>query len=132
MKAFVVTSSELFRYDNWSVKFQYLLKTSRERSSDRASAFWEYVIEKGQTQAEVYRLIRECKNEDLLIDEIQQFILLGRSKHKTKQLNAADREALRDTIREIVNTYLELRRLEILASQNEVCAIEKKFPEHKP
>ena len=127
MKCFVVSSAEFMRYDNWSVHFHYMLKTSRERAADREEAFWKYMAEiKKLTMADVYRLIREQPDEAHVLSEIETILLPVK---RQRRLTPDEWEALRDTVRAIVQTYLLKQQAEIASQQEAMSKLKVKFDE---
>ena len=125
MKCLIVSSLELARYDNWSPACHFLLQTSRDRSPDREEAFWRYMEEiKKLKRSDLYRIFREAADEQAAVDEVERILLPG--KHVTK-LTESDREALRDTIRQIMTTYTTKLEAEIAAEQASLQALKGKF-----
>jgi len=117
------------RYDNWSVHFHYMLKASRERAADREEAFWKYMAEiKKLTMADVYRLIREQPDEAHVLAEIEEILLPGK---RQRRLTNEDWEALRDTVRAVVQTYLLKQQAEIASQLEAVQKVKGKFDAEK-
>lgn len=126
MKAFVVSSAEFTRYDNWSVHFHYLLKASRERLPDREDAFWKYMNEiKRLKQADIYRMLRELPRQEAVVDEIEKILLPG--EHRRRRLTDEDRAALTETIKAVVATYVAKVNVEIAANIASISQVKAKF-----
>lgn len=128
MKAFVVSSSEFTRYDNWSVHFHYLLKASREQLPDREEAFWKFVTEiKKLKQSDIYRVIREQPDAEKVVDEIEALMLPTAGGRPQRRLTPEDRAAIRGTIQAVVATYLIRQEAEVEEQQRAIKELETKF-----
>ena len=125
MKAFVVSSKDFIKYGNWGVHFHWMLHSARLGADDRVTAFWEFVTQvRKQKRADIYRIIDQADTEDAALDQIEAIIFPGK---QDRRLDAADREALRGTIRAVVDIYLTLQTAEIEKTLKTVRKTQEKF-----
>ena len=125
VKAFAVSSRDLAKYDNWGVHFHWMLQSARAAANDRVTAFWDFMTQvRKQKRSDIHRIVDQAETEDVALDQIEAIIFPGK---QGCRLDATDREALRGTIRIVVDIYLTLQKAEIEKAMKAVKQTEEKF-----
>ena len=77
-------------------------------------------------RSDLYRMIRELPTQDAVLAEVEKLLLPGRNQ---RRLTPEDNQALKETLQEVVKTYVAKVNAEIEANIAEISKVKAKYDE---